>query len=221
MKVLLVEDSDRLRATLARGLCASGFSVDTANDGVAAAGYLAAFEYDLVILDINLPRMDGFGVLREIPDHGTRPRVLALSARDQIDDRVAALNAGADDYMVKPFAFEELVARLHALARRPLQAQASLLTCGDLTLDPRSHVASCNGRDLALTPREFALLELLLRNRGRVFSRGAILERLTGSETNVSDRSIEVLVFGLRRKLEALGRFDLVRNKRGVGYVID
>ncbi|MDE2272349.1 MAG: response regulator, partial [Xanthomonadaceae bacterium] len=121
MKLLLVEDSERLRATLSRGLRAAGFTVDVAADGVEANGYLAGYAYDLVVLDLGLPRLDGFGVLRALPAGGERPRVLVLSARDQVGDRVEALNAGADDYLVKPFAFEELLARLHALARRPAE----------------------------------------------------------------------------------------------------
>jgi two-component system copper resistance phosphate regulon response regulator CusR len=220
MKLLLVEDSARLRTTLAHGLGAAGFNVDAAADGVAAQGFLAGFAYDLVVLDLGLPRLDGFGVMRSLPAEGERPRVLVLSARDRVADRVAALNAGADDYLVKPFAFEELLARLHALARRPNEAQADLLEHAGVRLDPRAHEASANGQPLHLTPHEFALLELLLRHRGRVFTRAAILERIAGSDSVASDRSIEVLVFGLRRKLGEAGCGDVIANRRGAGYLI-
>ncbi|HEX7369953.1 MAG TPA: response regulator transcription factor, partial [Rhodanobacteraceae bacterium] len=169
MKLLLVEDSERLRASLARGLRAAGFTVDVASDGVEATGYLAGFGYDFMVLDLGLPRLDGFGVLRALPTGGDRPRVLVLSARDQVGDRVDALNAGADDYLVKPFAFEEVVARLNALARRPAEARADVLEHGGVRLDPQARRAWANGAVLSLTPREFALLELLLRHRGRVF----------------------------------------------------
>jgi len=220
MNLLLVEDSERLRDNLARGLRAAGFAVDVAGDGVEANGYLAAYAYDAVVLDLGLPRLDGFGVLRALPAGGTRPRVLVLSARDQVGDRVDALNAGADDYLVKPFAFEELMARLHALARRPAETRADVLEHAGVSLDPQAHRATANGAVLQLTPREFALLELLLRHRGRVFARVDILERIAGSESEASDRSIEVVVFGVRRKLADAGCAGLIENRRGFGYLI-
>ncbi|MEO6969224.1 MAG: response regulator transcription factor [Rhodanobacteraceae bacterium] len=220
MKLLIVEDSQRLRETLARGLRAAGFTVDAAADGVEAAGYLAGFDYDMVVLDLGLPRMDGFGVLRALPSGGARPRVLVLSARDQVTDRVEALNAGADDYLVKPFAFEEVLARLHALARRPAETQGDTLEHAGIKLDVRAHQAWAASQTLNLTPREFALLELLLRNRGRVFPRAAIMERIAGAASDASDRSVEVLVFGLRRKLADAGCDNLIENRRGAGYLI-
>jgi DNA-binding response OmpR family regulator len=221
MKLLLVEDSPRLRETLARGLRAAGFTVDAARDGVEANGFLAAFQYDFVLLDLGLPRLDGLGVLRALPESGTRPRVLVLSARDQVGDRVAALDAGADDYLVKPFAFEEVLARLHALARRPAETRKDVLEHNGIVLDVRARKVSVNGRMLKLTPREFALLELLLRHRGRVFPRPLILERVAGSASEASDRSIEVLVFGLRRKLSEAGCEGVIENRRGAGYLIE
>ncbi|MGH8191639.1 MAG: response regulator transcription factor [Rhodanobacteraceae bacterium] len=220
MKILLVEDSQRLRETLARGLRAGGFAVDVAADGVEATGFLAGYDYDHVVLDLGLPRLDGFGVLRALPAGGKRPRVLVLSARDRVDDRIEALNAGADDYLVKPFSFEELLARLRALARRPVEAQADVLEYAGVRLDPQARRAEANGVVLNLTPREFALLELLLRHRGQVFTRTAILERIAGSNSEASDRSIEVVVFSVRRKLADAGCTDLIENRRGAGYLI-
>ena len=220
MKLLLVEDSERLRDNLARGLRAAGFTVDAARDGVEAIGYLAGYAYDFMVLDLGLPRLDGFGVLRALPAGGERPRVLVLSARDQVGDRVDALNAGADDYLVKPFAFEEIVARLHALARRPAETRADVLEHAGVRLDAQAHRATAKGAVLQLTPREFALLELLLRHRGRVFRRADILERIAGSESEASDRSIEVVVFGVRRKLADAGCTHLIENRRGAGYLI-
>ncbi|KZV15114.1 two-component system sensor histidine kinase/response regulator [Dorcoceras hygrometricum] len=220
MKLLLVEDSERLRQTLRHGLQGAGFTVDAASDGVEACGFLAGYDYELVVLDLMLPRLDGIGVLRSLPAGGRRPRVLVLSARDQVPDRIEALNAGADDYLVKPFSFDELVARLHALARRPQQAQPSVLSHGTLAWDPRSHSVSVGGQPLALTPREFAVLGLLLRHRGRAFSRQEILERTAGSDSEASDRSVEVLVFGLRRKLDGAGVPGLIETRRGAGYLI-
>jgi two-component system copper resistance phosphate regulon response regulator CusR len=220
VKLLLVEDSGRLRETLALGLRAAGFTVDSAGDGVEANGYLKAFQYDAVVLDLGLPRLDGFGVLRALPGGGERPRVLVLSARDQVSDRVEALNAGADDYLVKPFSFEELLARLHALARRPAEARADVLELKGVQLDVRARCVWANGVKLILTPREFALLELLLKHRGRVFARMTILERIAGSESEASDRSIEVVVFNLRRKLTDAGCDGLIETRRGAGYLI-
>lgn len=220
MKVLLVEDSQRLRETLARGLRSSGFTVDSAADGVEATGYLAAYDYEFMVLDLGLPRLDGFGVLRALPATGERPRVLVLSARDQVGDRIDALNAGADDYMVKPFAFEELLARLRALARRPAETYADVLDYAGVRLDAPARRAEANGVTLDLTPREFALLELLLRHHGKVFSRTTILERISGSDSDASDRSIEVVVFNVRRKLADAGRIDLIETRRGAGYLI-
>lgn len=220
MKVLLVEDSVRLRDTVARGLRGAGFTVDVAGDGMEANGFLAGYGYDFVVLDLGLPRLDGFGVLRALPAGGERPRVLILSARDQVGDRVEALNAGADDYLVKPFAFEELLARLRALARRPIEAQSDVLEHAGVRLDPQGYRATANGSMLQLTPREFALLELLLRHRGRVYTRVEILERIAGSDSGASDRSIEVVVFSLRRKLADAGVSSLIENRRGAGYLI-
>ncbi|HMH69068.1 MAG TPA: response regulator transcription factor [Pinirhizobacter sp.] len=220
MKLLLVEDSDRLRGTLSRGLAAAGFTVDTAADGVEALSFLAAYEYELIVLDLMLPRLDGLGVLKELPRGGQRPGVIVLSARDAVGDRIQALDTGADDYLVKPFSFDELLARLHALARRPREAQPATLTLGGLSLDPRAREARVDDQVLALTPREFGILSLLLRHRGRAFSRVEILERTAGSDTGTSDRSVEVMVFGLRRKLAAAGLPLLIETRRGAGYII-
>ncbi len=194
--------------------------VDVAADGVQASGFLQTYGYDLVVLDLGLPRLDGFGVLRAMPVSGDRPRVLVLSARDQVGDRVAALNAGADDYLVKPFALEELLARLNALARRPAEARADVLEHAGVRLDTQAHRATANDVALQLTPRQFALLELLLRHRGRVFSRSQILERIAGSGSEASDRSVEGVVFGLRRKLDDADCADLIETRRGAGYLI-
>lgn len=220
MKLLLVEDSERLRTTVQRGLAEAGFTVDAAADGVQANAFLDTYEYELLVLDLMLPKVDGLSVLRHLMRKQLRPRVLILSARDQVSDRVEALDVGADDYLVKPFAFDELLARLHALARRPEQAQTPVLEIGGLSIDPRAHRVFVGDRELTLTPREFALLTLLARNRGRPFSRGEILERTAGSDTRSSDRSVEVLVFGLRRKLAEVGMETLVETRRGAGYLI-
>jgi two-component system copper resistance phosphate regulon response regulator CusR len=220
MELLLVEDSRRLRETVRRGLAASGFTVDVAADGEAALGFLRTYDYELVVLDLTLPGIDGLDVLRALARRDARPKVLVLSARDQVSDRVGALDIGADDYLVKPFAFGELLARLHALARRSEQTRPALIGIGDLSVDLRGHRAFAGGRALMLTPREFSLLALLARHRGRVFTRAEILERTAGSDSLASERGVAVLVFGLRRKLEAAGIDGLPETRRGVGYLI-
>lgn len=220
MKLLLVEDSERLRTSLQHGLGAAGFTVDAVADGAEARSFLGTYDYELVVLDLMLPRVDGLTLLHGLAGRRVRPRVLVLSARDQVADRVEALDAGADDYLVKPFAFDELLARLHALARRPEQAQSPLLELGALHIDQRARCALAHGQAVPLTPREFALLSLLARHRGRVFTRAEILERTAGSDSDSSESSVEVLVFGLRRKLAAVALDGLVETRRGIGYLI-
>lgn len=220
MKLLLVEDSERLRTTLARGLAAEGFAVDEAVDGAQALEFVRRYEYELMVLDLMLPRLDGLAVLRAIAGKSERPRVLVLSARDQVADRIEALDRGADDYLIKPFAFDEVVARLHALARRPAEARAPVIEHGALRIDTRAQAVQVRGSELPLTSREFALLLLLVRHRGRIFSRAQIQDRISDSDNLASDRGIEVLVHGLRRKLEQAGIEDLIHNRRGSGYLI-
>lgn len=220
MKLLLIEDSERLRTSLQHGLGAAGFTVDAAADGAEARGFLGTYDYELVVLDLMLPRVDGLTLLHGLAGRRARPRVLVLSARDQVADRIEALDAGADDYLVKPFAFDELLARLHALARRPDQAQPLLLELGALHIDQRAQRALAHGQAVPLTPREFSLLSLLARHRGRVFTRNEILERTAGSDSESSERSVEVLVFGLRRKLATVALDGLVETRRGIGYLI-
>lgn len=166
MRVLLVEDSVVLADALRGHLGRHGHACDVAVDGQVALSYLDGYAYDAMVLDLMLPRLDGFAVLTELRRRGSALPVLVLSARDQVDDRVRALDAGADDYLVKPFALDELLARLRALARRPAQAIPPLLRLGPIEVDPRVRRARHLGADLDLSPKEYALLELLLRERG-------------------------------------------------------
>ncbi|HEV2286187.1 MAG TPA: response regulator transcription factor, partial [Steroidobacteraceae bacterium] len=193
MKLLLVEDSARLSAALVAGFRGEGFAVDHAADGGAALEYLKLHEYDILVLDLMLPQVPGLEVLRALRRMPARTRVLVLSARDQIEDRVSALNLGADDYLLKPFDFAELKARVLALLRRHYGEISSKLVCGDLALDTNARVASSRGAPLPLTPKEYALLETLLRHRGRSFTRAALFERLYDGLSDASDRVIEVV----------------------------
>jgi len=221
VKVLLVEDSLILRANLAEHLRAQGSSVDEAEDGVVALAYLRRYAYDVVILDLMLPKVDGLEVLRDMRAAGMSSRVLVLSARDQIADRVEALNLGADDYLVKPFAQSELESRLLALMRRSLGAAQPLLREGHLCVDPARRIATVEGQPLTLTPKEFALLEALLRQRGTVLTRGRLFAQLYDSRSESSDKVIEVLVSTLRGKLLQAGVVDLIQTRRGFGYVVE
>jgi DNA-binding response OmpR family regulator len=220
MRVLLVEDSVVLADALRGHLARHGHACDVAGDGQAALSFLDSYAYDAMVLDLMLPRVDGFAVLAALRGKGSTLPVLVLSARDQVDDRVRALDAGADDYLVKPFALDELLARLRALARRPAQAIAPLLSLGALEVDPRVRRARHRGTDLALSPKEYALLELLLRERGQVLSRTLLFERLYDSTSDASDKVVEVIVSTLRGKLARAGAGNPVETRRGFGYCI-
>lgn len=221
MRVLLVEDSERLRQALVPLLGAAGHAVDIAADGIEALAYLERYDYAVVVLDLMLPRLDGLEVLRTMRARGNRARVLVLSARDQVQDRVAALDRGADDYLVKPFSSDELLARMSALLRRSLEQPEPELRAGRLVLDPRRRVVQVEGASLGLSPKEFALLECLLRERGRVLSRAQLFEHVYSGHSESSDKVIEVLMSTLRAKLGEFGVGELVQTRRGFGYVIE
>ncbi|MCP1372455.1 response regulator transcription factor [Dyella lutea] len=219
MRILIAEDSPTLGRDLRDALVRDGHVVDLATDGEQAMHFLASFSYDVVTLDLMMPRADGWTVLRSLRDRPDRPRVLVLSARGQVEDRVDVLNLGADDFMVKPFAYAELLARLHALMRRGESAPV-LLGAGRLVVDPRARTARVGDTPLPLSPKEYALLEMLLTHRGRVLSRTALFEGLYDARSEASDKVIEVLVSTLRAKLAQAGIEQLIETRRGFGYVV-
>lgn len=221
MKLLLVEDSPRLRKALQAGLRHSGFAVDCAADGKSGLHFALTVDYDVMVLDLMLPELDGLTVLRELREAGRNHPVLILSARDQVADRVRGLELGADDYLNKPFAFDELTARLNALVRRRYDRRNPVLRLGGIELDTALHRVRCAGAELRLTPNELALLELLALRRGRVVSLASLEDHLYSSDTSVTPNAIEAHVSALRRKLRAVGEPELIQTRRGFGYCIE
>jgi two-component system response regulator MprA len=215
--VLIVDDDAGVRRMLARTLEAEGYAVAMAADGGSALVEIERAAPDLVLLDVSMPGLDGLGVTRRLRGKGDALPVLLLTARDAVADRVAGLDSGADDYLVKPFATAELLARVRALLRRG-HAGGDLLSAGDVTLDLQARAASRAGRDLGLTPREADLLELLLRNARGVVSREQALELVWGGEGGATANAVDRYVAYLRRKL---GDPPLIRTVRGVGFVLD
>jgi len=220
MRILIVEDEARLADLLRRGLVEEGHAVDVALSGEEALEWVDAAPHDAIVLDVMLPGISGLDVCRQLRMRGGRRStpVLLLTARDAVADRVAGLDAGADDYLVKPFAFAELLARLRALSRRPAEALDAVLAAGDLRLDPATRQVWRGDREIALSTKEFRLLELLLRNRGRVLTRTMIADHVWDydflNETNV----IDVHVRALRRKLDDPYPGGLIQTVRGTGY---
>jgi two-component system OmpR family response regulator len=217
VRVLIVEDERDLADTLRRALEEEEFAVDISGDGEDALFKIREMPYDAVVLDLMLPRLDGWSVLTQARADGIRTPVLVLTARDVIEDRVHGLNLGADDYLTKPFALAELVARVRAMIRRAYGNPVSTLQLGDLTIDTAAREVRRHGLPIELTAREFAILELLTRSRGSVVARSTICEHIYNEEADVLSNVVDVHVAALRRKLGA----DLIRTRRGEGYIID
>jgi two-component system response regulator MprA len=221
VRILVVDDEPAVRDAVRRALVLSGYDVDVADGGGAAVAALAAEAPDAVVLDVAMPGVDGREVCRRLRASGDRTPVLMLTARDTVADRVEGLDAGADDYLVKPFALEELLARLRALLRRTGPAEpGSVLRFADLELDPSARTVMRAGRRIDLTRTEFGLLELLLRNPRVVLTRSVIHERIWGYDFGPGSNALGVYVGYLRRKLEAGGESRLIQTVRGVGYVL-
>jgi two-component system response regulator MprA len=219
-RVLLVEDDRAVRESLARALQFEGYEVATAEDGGMGIELARRLQPDALILDVMMPVLDGLAVARTLRSGGSATPILMLTARHQVSDRVAGLDAGADDYLVKPFALDELLARLRALLRRSGPTESTeILRLGDLELDPLGRRVTRAGDEIHLTRTEFDLLELLLFNSGIVLTREVILERIWGFDFDTSSNSLDVYVGYLRRKTEANGLPRLVHTVRGVGFV--
>jgi two-component system response regulator MprA len=223
VRILVVDDDRAVRESLRRSLAFNGYSVDLAQDGQEALEMITSERPDALVLDVMMPRMDGLQVCRHLRSTGDDLPILVLTARDSVSERVAGLDAGADDYLPKPFALEELLARMRALLRRTAfddRTESATLTFADLSLDPMTREVTRGERQISLTRTEFSLLEMLIANPRRVLTRSRILEEVWGFDFPTSGNALEVYVGYLRRKTEAEGEPRLIHTVRGVGYVL-
>jgi two-component system OmpR family response regulator len=218
MRVLVVEDQPKMQRLLCRGLQEGGFAVDAVSDGPSALHEAIEGDYDAILLDVMLPGFDGFEVLRRLRDAERWTPVLMLTARDAVPDRVRGLDGGADDYLVKPFAFSELLSRLRAVIRRGKPARPVVLRCGPLTLDPASRRTTVDGTDVSLSPREFALLQMLLDRNGAVVTRSELLDHVWDASYDGVSNVVDVYVRGLREKIDRRFGIQLIHTVLGAGY---
>lgn len=220
MRILLVEDEVRIAQFIAKGLREQSYAVDIAPDGQQGLQAAAGHEYDLVILDVLLPVRDGLTVCRELRRAGFRRPILMLTARDSVDDRVAGLDAGADDYLAKPFDFQELLARIRALRRRPGELRPDVIRVSDLVLNTANHAVTRGGRNIRLTAKEYAMLEFLVLRRNRIVNREQIAEHVWDGDFEAASNIIDVYIRRLRAKIDAGADRALIQTRRGVGYLL-
>ena len=220
MKILLIEDYKPLRESIKKGLIENGYAVDYTGDGEEGLWYASTGEYDVVVLDLRLPGMDGLEVLKGLRAQKNKVHVLIITARDSVDDRVKGLDLGADDYLVKPFEFSELLARVRALVRRKHDQKEPVIRVGDLEIDTSGREVKRGGKLLDLTVKEYAIMEILARKAGRVVSREMILEGVYDFASDLSSNVIDVYIGRLRKKLEAEQGNRILHTKRGFGYML-
>lgn len=220
MRILLAEDELDMNRILARQLSWEGYTVDTCFDGQEALDYFGSTEYDAAVLDVMMPRLDGFEVVQRLRAAGNHTPVLFLTARDSLADKVEGLDIGGDDYLVKPFEFEELAARLRVLLRRNHSEQATVFTCGDLTLDVTRHTVTRAGKDIRLAAKEYALLEYMIRHKGVVLSREQIESSLWNYDEIIGSNVVDVYIRMLRKKIDEGHDIKLIHTIRGYGYAL-
>lgn len=218
MRILVVEDEPSVANFIRKGLSEAGYAVDLAMDGDEGLAYALAADYDVLVLDIMLPKMDGLQLLRDLRERGQKTPTLILTARDTVDNRIEGLDIGADDYLVKPFAFPELLARIRALLRRPPLQTDTTLSVGDLEMDTATRKVHRNKRSIELSPREYSLLEYLMRNPNRVLTRTQIVEHVWNFDFFNESNVIDVYIGYLRRKIDKNSNTPLIHTIRGVGY---
>ena len=221
MRILVVEDEQRIAVFIKQGLEEEGYAVDVAYDGEEALDWAAMVDYDLIVLDVLLPKKNGIQTCRDLRAQGNKVPVLMLTARDAVEDRVRGLDSGADDYLVKPFAFQELLARIRALLRRSGEVKTTRLQVGDLLLDTLTHRATRGERAIELTAREYAILEFLMRHAGQVLSRTQIAEHVWNYDFYSTSNVVDVYIRYLRRKVDEGFDVNLIETVRGVGYKIE
>ena len=221
MKLLIVEDSVRLRETLNKGFSRLGYSVDTAEDGKEALNLLGVYQYDVVILDLMLPIINGYEVLKLIRQKNYRCNVIILSARDDVEDKVRGLTEGADDYLAKPFSFDELCARVAALGRRNFDLKSPTIMVGGVSINQPLRQASVNDKALALTPTEYGILEYLALNKNRVLTFEQLENSIYKGNVYVSKNTVETHISSIRKKLKEHGVESLIKTRRGFGYLIE
>ena len=220
MRLLVVEDEENLRTVIRKRLMKEGYSVDACGDGQEALDYMAVSPYDTVILDIMMPKMSGMEVLKKMRAGGDQTPVLFLTAKDGIEDRVKGLDSGADDYLVKPFAFEELLARIRVMIRRQSDSASDEMTLADLTVDAGKHSVTRGGKAIELSAKEFAVLEYLMRHQGQVLSREQIEQHVWDFDYEGGSNMVDVYIRYLRRKLDEGYEKKLIHTVRGAGYVM-
>lgn len=221
MRILIAEDDNRIAAFVAKGLRENSYAVDIAVDGDEATYMASINSYDLFILDINLPKKDGFEVCRELRESGSKKPILMLTARDDIDDRICGLDTGADDYLTKPFEFRELLARLRALLRRQGEVRSPKIIIGDLEIDTISQNVWRGGQQIELTAKEYSLIEFLVLNKGKVVGREEISEHVWDDTFDPFSNLIEVYIKRLRKKLDEGYPIQLIHTRRGSGYILN
>ncbi|MCF6177031.1 MAG: response regulator transcription factor [Victivallaceae bacterium] len=219
MRLLVVEDEKKIAGFILKGLKEEGYAVDHAENGHDALSMAAVYAYDLIITDIIMPGIDGFELVRQLREMSFQAPIMMLSAKDQIDDKIIGLDAGADDYLAKPFAFNELLARIRALLRRKSDYKEKL-TVADLIMEPDKHTVTRAGRHIELTPKEYALLEFLLRNQNRVVTRTSIIEHVWDMHFDSDTNLVDVFMSYLRKKIEPKAATRLIHSVRGVGYIL-
>ena len=220
MRLLVVEDEKDLNSIIVKNLEAEGYIVDSCYDGEDAVVYMTTIDYDAVILDVMIPKMSGFEVLKKVREMKIETPVLFLTARDQVDDIVFGLNIGADDYMVKPFSFDELMARLRVIVRRKPEVRENIYTCGDLILNVNTRQVTRQGREISLSPKEYAILECLIRNKNIVLTRAQIESNIWDMDYSGESNVIDVYIRYLRKKIDDDFDEKLIQTVRGVGYML-
>jgi DNA-binding response OmpR family regulator len=220
VRLLLIEDSERLQRSLGAGLRKAGYAVDVVGDGGEGLRWAKACDYDVIVLDLMLPGLDGLTLLKRLREHGSNVHVLVLTAKDTVEDRVRGLQTGADDYLIKPFAFDELLARIQALLRRNHGPKSPRIRVGHLEIDTSARAVTVAGNPVDLAPREYALLEYLARRKGAVVTRADIERHIYDDSAELMSNAVDSAICALRRRIEVPGSPSLIRTRRGMGYIL-